>query len=524
MSVTTAPPAFADPLADDVLTPPAFTPASPPAIPGEQAHKGSLNRDRAALLAPDVEGQTGTGAIELVRSTGLIAAIETVEIADDSQQGLVIEQDPPPGTQMLREGVLTLQVAQAPAEPQHAGDDALTAGGHAEFSTAASDGYEDDTEQWFATLGPSARPTESAPARPPRRRRKHRPAPVSRPAAISRPARFNVPETTASGDTHADASFEVPPDPLPPPSQALPAATASRDTHATVEFETPTTPLAPPCDPPLEEHRDPSLQPTARHSLHEWREPVSPPIASYTLSDRHGSPTLQPTARYSLPNARQAVSPQPTIGDPPPDEHGDPSPQSAAYDPSPQEHWDLSQQPAVRNSLPDRQAPVSPEPAAYDSPAEDGPHQSLQPAEPGVFTSVIAAFLVRLPDGSVARTWQRRALVIAGAILGLVLLTRAGISHSHQAIPASLAQAPASALRAGAATTAVPHPRPTHTTLHAQPATRLPAVPPRRVEARRTSRELVAATAGAADPVPTTSGPSNPPSEPGPGPFVYLGK
>ena len=156
MSVTTSPPAFADPLADDVLPPPSFTPTSETVIPGAPARQGSLTRDRAALLAPDVEGQTGTDAIELVRSSGLIAAIETVESAEDSQQGLVIEQDPPPGTQMAPR-----RRPDAPSRPG-AGRAARRARrcpyrgpGDAESSPAASDEYEDDTEQWFATLGPS---------------------------------------------------------------------------------------------------------------------------------------------------------------------------------------------------------------------------------------------------------------------------------------------------------------------------------------------------------------------------------
>ena len=377
MSVTTAPPAFTDPLAEDVATPSFFPQSSEPAVPADRARQtpiardeapqDCITRDRAALLAPDVKGQLGADAIDLVRAKGLIAAIETVEIDRDGQQGLVVDQNPPPGTQMAREGVLTLSVAQAPVEARGTQDD----NAHGDQPASAASAYEqdeDDTEQWFATLSPTLDgPTLGEPdaPNPPRRRRKHRPAPIP------------VTEATASADAHAAAPFEVPPDPLP---------------------------------------------------------------------------------------------------------------------------------------------------AAYDSPTEEHPSRSPQPAGPGRFTSLLIALLVRLPDRSVMPTWRRRALIFAAGFFVLVILTRAGISHSHQAIPASLAQAPASPLRPGAATTPARHPRSTHTTPHDRPAPRLPAVPPRRAKARRTSRELTTANASDAHRVPSTPAPASPPSEPAPGPFVYLGK
>ena len=387
MSVTTSPPAFADPLADDVLPPPSFTPTSETVIPGAPARQGSLTRDRAALLAPDVEGQTGTDAIELVRSSGLIAAIETVESAEDSQQGLVIEQNPPPGTQMAREGVLTLQVAQAPAEPQGAQDDALTAEGYAESSPAASDEYEDDTEQWFANLGPSAPAgpsPESAPAKPPRRRRKHRRAPIPVTGVKSQPALQDQFATGLdSGDTlRAAAPLEVPPDPLP---------------------------------------------------------------------------------------------------------------------------------------------------SAWDSPTKELPNLSREPAPPGHLTSLIAAVLVRLPDRSVMPTWRRRALVIAGAVLGLLLVTRVGASISHDAASAPLAQ-PHVSRRAGVAlgAVAVAPARNRLTTSrhpHRSSAQRPDLTSPRHPSAHA-PRASITATAGAADPVPTSTSSSPPPAPASeePGPFVYLGK
>ena len=476
LAATASPSAFADPLADEApfSSSSREDPRAPePSRDAEPARQGSLTRDRAALLAPNVEGQLGADAIDLVRAQGLIAAIETVKIADHSQQGVVIEQDPPAGTQMLREGVLTLQVAQAPAEPQGADNDAVTAHGEAEWGHAASDGYPDDTEQWFATLGPTLdNPAlQTAAARPPRRRRKHRPAPVP--------------------GVDANARFEVPPDPLPPPR-----------------------------DPQLENHWDPSLQPTAPHPRPDWQEPVSPqPRASYTLSDRRGSPARQPTARYPLANAREPVSPQHTIGDPLPDGNGDPSPQSETSDPPPQEHWDLSQQPTVRPSLPDWQEPVSPQPTIGDQLPDGHRDPSPEPAAPGYFTSLIAAVLVRLPGGSITPTWRRRALICAAAIVGLLLFTLAAGPHSHHAVLASVARAPTS----HAQVMRLPASRRTRKRLATASASLLPAIRPRRAEARRTSHELVVAIAGATDPVPTSAPPS-PPSEPTPGPFIYLGK
>jgi hypothetical protein len=362
MSATSSPPAFADPLAEEgALSPPSRG----------QRHQGVVTSERAALLAPDVERRIGADAIELVRANGLIAAIETVQSADGSQQGLVIEQDPPAGTPMLREGVLTLRVAQAPAQPEDTDDNDPAAPSHAESSSAAGDEGEDDTEQWFATLAPSALACpapESVGARP-RRRCKHRHAPIP------------LSPVNSHDDTPAGAPFDTPPDPLPTPS------------------------------------------------------------------------------------------------DPLPDGHSNPSP---------------------------------------------------QPAGPGHLTSLIAAVLVRLPDRSVMPAWRRRALVLAAAIVGLVLFTRAGASHSHHQAFASLATAPASRPQV-VASPASANPR------HRLAAARLPrprtsrrsAVWTRRPRSTRTPHGSPLATTSAADPIPSASGSSSPPSVPAdnrPGPFIYLGK
>ena len=127
-----------------------------------------------------------------MRSRGLIAAIEPVEIAASAQWGLVIEQDPSAGTQMVREGVVTLRVGQSPAtlpRTEDAAEDRL-----ASRSAGGGNGSEDDTAEWFATLRPSVgAPVLGPGAVAPRRRRKHRRAatPVE------------------------DMAFDTPPDPLP---------------------------------------------------------------------------------------------------------------------------------------------------------------------------------------------------------------------------------------------------------------------------------------------------------------------
>jgi hypothetical protein len=409
MSVTTSPTAFADPLAEDSV-PPSW-PADESQGSGKSkradqdplacdgAHQGRVTRDRATLLAPDVEGQLGADAIELVRASGLIAAIETVEIADDSHQGLVVDQDPPAGTPMLREGVLTLSVAQAPAEQLDI-DAHINAGEHQPASATSAYGqHEDDTEQWFAELGPSApagQSPESVAASPPRRRRKHRPAPVPVTGVKSQPAlQAQLSTDLDSGDTHrATLPFEVPPDPLP------------------------------------------------------------------TASD---SPTEE------LPN-------------------------------------------------------LSREPAACDPPAEEYPCPSPQPTGPGHLAYLIAAVLVRLPALPASGT-RRRALIFAAAIVGLLLFTHARASHSHGQTLPSLATAPISRARVVPSRASV-HPR------NGFAAGGLPRPASSRPSAGRTprpgstaaSRKSVTAVASAAHPVPTTTAPSSPPSEPPPGPFVYLGK
>lgn len=143
MSATSSPAAFVDPLADEDL---------PVKESQGDAGKSSARRERTSIVAPDVEGRPGAEAIDLVRSRGLIAAIETVEIADIAQQGIVVDQDPPADTHMVREGVVTLKIAQPPATHQGEGGDDES---EDDSSLDTADTREDDTTAWFATLAPS---------------------------------------------------------------------------------------------------------------------------------------------------------------------------------------------------------------------------------------------------------------------------------------------------------------------------------------------------------------------------------
>jgi PASTA domain len=209
MSPTSSPPAFADPLAqeDTPLT------QRPP-----RTRRPSATNERAALIAPDVEGHLGAEAIDLVRSRGLIAAIEPVEITASAQRGLVVEQDPSAGTQMVREGVVTLRVGQSPASLPCTED---AAGDRLASRIAGGNGSEDDTAEWFAMLRPSpGAPALGPGAVAPRRRRKHRRA-----------------ASPAEG-----MAFDTPPDPLPAVSDPLPAE--QRNLSQPVRLGLPTSAIA----------------------------------------------------------------------------------------------------------------------------------------------------------------------------------------------------------------------------------------------------------------------------------------
>jgi hypothetical protein len=326
MTPTSSPAAFVDPLAQAL---------TPPAQPASQNDFEPATSDRAALVAPDVLGRTGAEAIDLVRAKGLIAAIETVELADDTRQGLVIDQDPNAGSHMVREGVVTLRVAQAAAELQSTeGEDATGSGP----ISSDSENDNDDTAEWFAALEPSRDdPSLDLEAAPQRRKRKHR--------------------------------------------------------HAAIPVE-----------------------------------------------------------------------------------------------------------------------------------------QIAQPAPPGPFTAAVAALLIRLPRLSLSSTWRRRALIVAGAFVGVVVLTRGGASHPHLAASAALTHVPVSLSRT-ATVSASPPSRTVRRAPRRQPIARGSAARPHRSETRRGRPEPVAAApiaATAVAPAPSTAqvpiAPANASPRPPAGQFAYLGQ
>src|SRR5271165_1794400 len=70
---------------------------------------------RSERIAPDVTAMHGAEAVAIVRAGGFIAAIESV--ASKLAEGTVIEQQPPAGEQLKREGVITLRLATPPLDP-----------------------------------------------------------------------------------------------------------------------------------------------------------------------------------------------------------------------------------------------------------------------------------------------------------------------------------------------------------------------------------------------------------------------
>ena len=137
---------------------------------------------RRERIAPDVTAIGGAEAVTLVRAAGFIAAIESV--ASEFAEGTVIEQDPPAGEQLEREGVITLRLATPPLEsaPLATATKAGLASQQAPPTAAP-----DDTEEWFRALA-SNRPDKHADAAPGKRRRKHR-----RPTSPARELIFDPP-------------------------------------------------------------------------------------------------------------------------------------------------------------------------------------------------------------------------------------------------------------------------------------------------------------------------------------------
>lgn len=148
-----------DPLADDD--------SAEPAVPA------SAQAQRAERIAPDLIGLEGLEAVGRLRTSGFIAAIESVP-TDSASDGSVIQQEPPGGTPLDREGVVTLSLAVAP-EPTVS---EIRLPAEHERNSPPS---QDDTDEWFAELAALGRggPVEPAAERQVRVRRALQPGPSS---------------------------------------------------------------------------------------------------------------------------------------------------------------------------------------------------------------------------------------------------------------------------------------------------------------------------------------------------------
>jgi len=123
---------------------------------------------RSERTAPDVTAMHGAEAVAIVRAGGFVAAIEPV--ASQLAEGMVVEQEPPPGERLEREGVITLRLATPPLDPVQLASD-NDAGLASEQAVRSAD--PDDTEEWFRALTPSG-PDTAAGATSGKRHRKHR--------------------------------------------------------------------------------------------------------------------------------------------------------------------------------------------------------------------------------------------------------------------------------------------------------------------------------------------------------------
>jgi len=106
-----------------------MSPSSPAAVldplsDPQEAHSGTATplatgvslaaRPRRDRTAPDLTTIPGAEAVSIVRAAGFIAAIESV--ASKLAEGTVIDQQPPAGERLEREGVVTLRLATPPLD------------------------------------------------------------------------------------------------------------------------------------------------------------------------------------------------------------------------------------------------------------------------------------------------------------------------------------------------------------------------------------------------------------------------
>jgi hypothetical protein len=123
---------------------------------------------RGERIAPDVTAIHGAEAVAIVRAGGFIAAIESV--VSELAEGMVIEQEPPAGERLEREGVITLRLATPPLDPLQLATESEAGLVPEQAPRTAGP---DDTEEWFQALAPSSRDTPAG-ATSGKRHRKHR--------------------------------------------------------------------------------------------------------------------------------------------------------------------------------------------------------------------------------------------------------------------------------------------------------------------------------------------------------------
>lgn len=184
-----------DPLAEDPPQPTNAVALRRPAGAKARATHGET-------VTPELAGFHAAKAVAAVRALGLIAAIEGLDTHDTGQHGVVVEQDPPAGTRLGREGIVVLRVGQPAGEL--ADDEHPTL--EEPPAAVGLGGGEDDTEAWFATLGPTlGAPVIGAGATAPRRRRKHRraPVPVEQMVVFDTPP-IRSPRPRGTGTLHPD--------------------------------------------------------------------------------------------------------------------------------------------------------------------------------------------------------------------------------------------------------------------------------------------------------------------------------
>jgi hypothetical protein len=131
-----------------------FDPLEAPEAISASTEVSLATAPRRVRITPDVTAIHGAEAVALVRASGFIAAIEPV--ASELPAGTVIEQDPPAGARLEREGVVLLRLATprrdaAQVAPEDEADLASEKPGRV--------ADHDDTELWFAALALSSRDT-----------------------------------------------------------------------------------------------------------------------------------------------------------------------------------------------------------------------------------------------------------------------------------------------------------------------------------------------------------------------------